>query len=125
MFDPTIKPGCSEVRFILAHLTRTSHAANIQGDVLPQLIGKLLTREDVADGQSTAGLEQPEHFGENGLLVRIWNEVDDAVADDAVGGVVGKWDGCDGALDEFDIGCVDLGFVCVGFGNHVLEKEKK
>ena len=103
-------------------MARTSHATNIQGDVLPQLVGKLLPRKDVADSHSTAGLEQPEHLSKNGLLVRVRDEVDDAVADDAVGGVVGKWDGCDGTLYEFDIGCVDLRFVCVGFGNHVLER---
>ena len=119
----TAESGIGQVLFVLGKLARTSNAANIHGNIVPQLVRKRLLGKDVRHGDPAAWLEQAMHLLEDKSLVGIGDEVDDAVGDDAVGCLRLERDVGDDALDERDVVCVLLGgFDLVGAGKHVLEE---
>ena len=116
----TPKAGLLEIRFILADLTRPRDAPNIQGDIILHILSQLLPGQDVANGDSSARFEQSVHLIEHKLLLRCRNEIDDTVADDAVGCVIWQRDKSDGSFDELDVLSVGFGLIGICLFNHVL-----
>ncbi len=78
----------------------------------------MAARDDVGDGEAAAGAEDAEGFGEDAVLVG--GEVDDAVGDDDVDGVVREGDVLDLSLEELDVGEAGLELVLAGEGEHLV-----
>ena len=89
---------------------KEEHLANFGRD--------LPARHDVGDGETAAGLQNAKGFAQN--LVFIGGQIDDAVRDDHVDGVVGQWDALDLAFQEFDIRDTRLALVFVGEREHFV-----
>ena len=80
--------------------------------------GDLPLRHDVRDGEPAARLQDPERLAEDAVLVG--REVDDAVRDDDVDGVVGERDLLHRPLQELDVRRARLRLVLAGEGEHLV-----
>ena len=82
--------GAGEFGGVFGFFESAGDAAGPEFDVAADFGGDLAADDDVGDGEAAAGLEDAEGFGEDAVLVG--GEVDDAVGDDDVDGVVGQRD---------------------------------
>ena len=72
----------------------------------------------VGDGEAAAGPQHAEGLAQDAVLVG--GEIDDAVGDDDVDGVVGQRNVLDLALEELDVGGAGLALVFARQGEHVV-----
>ena len=82
------------------------------------VVGNLAANDDVGDGEAAAGAEHAKGFAQDAILVG--GEIDDAVGDDDVDGVVGQGNVFDLALEELDVGDAGLALVFAREGEHVV-----
>lgn len=80
----TFESSLPKILLILPNLTSTRNASNIQRHILRDMIRERLSRQDITDRHSSAGLQQSSDLLENGRFVSSRDEVNDAVTDDAV-----------------------------------------
>ena len=113
-----LEAGLAELAAILAFLERARHAADPQLDAAADHGRHLAPYHDVRDGEPAAGLQDAERLGEHAVLVG--RQVDDAVRDDHVHGVVGQRDGLDLALEELDVAHAGLALVLARQGEHLV-----
>jgi hypothetical protein len=85
-------------------------------------VTQLFPRQDIAERDPAAGFQEAPDLFEDEVFVGVRDEVDDAVAGDAVGyGVWEHRDGRDGGFDEGDVlGVRGFEGVAVREGEHVL-----
>ena len=116
----TRETGYAEIVFVAADLACAGNASDIQGHIVLELLRQLALDEDVADGNTPARLQQPEHFVECELFLRLRDEVHHAVADDAVGRIVRQSDSRNGRLYEGHIAGIRLLLVALSSLEHAL-----
>ncbi len=102
---------------ILPGLERSRDAADVELGGLPELRRQLALEDDVGDAEMAARLEDAEDLGEGPALVG--DEVEDAVADDDVGGSVVDRQGLDVPEAELDVPEAEAGGVLAGLGDHL------
>ena len=114
----TGESGGGEFGFIVRFFEGAGDAADPEFDVAFEFGGDFAADDDIADGEAAAGFEDAEGFAEDAVFVG--GEVDDAVGNDDVDGVIGEGDVFDFALEEFDV--LDAGFLLIvaGEGEHVV-----
>src|SRR6267378_3307855 len=103
---------------VLVLLEGAGDAANPEFHALANVGGDFTANDDIGDGEAAAGPEHAESFTEDAILVA--REIDDAVGDDDVDGIVGKRNVFNGALQKLDV--FDAGFFLVfaGEGEHFV-----
>src|SRR5215469_6597644 len=82
---------------------RTGDAAYPEQHALAYRFRNAAAHDHIGDCKPPAGFEHSKGFAENSVFV--CGEVDNAVGDDDVDGVVRQWDAFDFALQELDIRC--------------------
>lgn len=121
--EHTDKTRIPHVPVILLDLARTGDAAYIQRHAVLDDVGEFAFGEDVADGHASARFQDPERLVENELFVFFGDEVDDAIADDAVRRAGKEVYGRDAGVDEGDVVVVELCGDLVGATEHVLSQQ--
>ena len=104
-----VEAGGGELARVLVLLERAGDAADPQLHAAPHLGRHLAANHDVGDREAAAGLEHAEGFAQHAILVG--REIDHAVGDDHVDGVVGQRDVLDLALQELDV--LDAGLALI------------
>ena len=84
----------------MLNLARSGNASNVQCHISTNMFRHRLLGQDVTYGDSASGFEQAKHLVENDLLLILRNQVDDAVADDAICAGVRQVDIGDEGFDE-------------------------
>src|SRR6266850_7298882 len=114
----------SGIKFVAVFvlLEGAGDAADPEFHTLANVSGDFTANDDIGDCQTTAGPEDAEGFTEDAILVD--RQIDDAVGDDDVDGVVGKRNVFNGALQKLDV--FDAGFFLVfaGEGEHFVSHVK-
>src|SRR5207237_4686891 len=87
---------------VIVNQDRSGNTADISQQVVADLCGERLFQGDVADGQATAVLEHAGDLAEDRRLVR--RQVDNTIADDAVGGSIGERQPVNRRLMKLDVG---------------------
>ncbi len=90
----------------------SGNAADISGKAGSNRFGQLGFERDVAYGEASAGLQNPDNLSKNSGLIR--REIDDAVGDDAIHGFIRKRQVVD--LSEIKLNIEVAAFLGVGFG---------
>ena len=111
-------PAFASSRAIVAFLEGSGDAADPQLDAAPDGGRHLAAHDDVRYGEPPAGLEHAKCLGEHAILVR--RQVDHAVRDDHVHGVVGERDRLDLALQELDVVDTRLALILARQREHLV-----
>ncbi len=105
-----LETGIKQAAEILVNANGAGDAANISGDAVGDGLGEIVLESDIADGETSAGLEDARDFAKDSGLVG--REIENAIGDDAVDGGIGQRNFVDGGEMEVDIGIAAGG--CVG-----------
>src|SRR5207253_1347062 len=96
-----VEAGPRELRDVLVFAESTGNAPHPQLHVLPDFGRDVPANDDVGHGESSTRLQHAKRFLDDAVLVP--GQVDDAVRDDYVHGIVGKRDILDLTLQELDV----------------------
>ncbi len=105
-----------ELAAIVVFFERAGHAADPQEDALADLWRDFASGHHVRYRKAAAGLEHAKGFPQHAVL--SGREIDHAVRDDDVYGIVWKRDVFDLALQELHVLHPSLAFIFVGEGQH-------
>src|SRR5215469_466539 len=103
---------------IFVFFERTGDAADPEFHALANFGGKVAADQHIRYRQTSAGLKDAKRFGEDAVFVA--GEIDDAVRNDHVDGVVGERDVFDRALEEFNILNTGLFLILAGQREHFV-----
>src|ERR1051326_6118726 len=100
-----------QLPLVLVLLQRPSHAADPGQHAPPDFRQHLALRDHIRHGEAATGFQHSECFVQNTILVSA--EIDNAVGNDYINGMIGKWDILDLSPEEFDIlhACFRLVFI--------------
>ncbi len=103
---------------VIRVLQRSRDTAHPQQHVLADFIRHVAMYHNVRHGETATWLEHAEGFAENAVLVG--REIDDAVGDDDVDGVIGQGNVFDFALEELDILDTGLALILARESEHLV-----
>ena len=103
---------------IVVLFERARNAAHPQQNALADLWRNFTARDYVGDGEAAARLEDTEGFAQHAVFVG--GKIDDAIGEDDVDRVIGKWYVFDFDFQELDVGGVGFLLVGVGEGKHLV-----
>src|SRR5215472_5524773 len=103
---------------IFVFFERTSDAADPEFHAFANFGGQVAADQHIRYRQTSAGLKDAKRFGEDAVFVA--GEIDDAVRNDHVDGVVGERDVFDRALEEFNILNTGLFLILAGQREHFV-----
>src|SRR5439155_45209 len=95
------EPGCLEFRSIFIFRERAGDTADPQKHALANFGRHGTASDNIGNGKTPAGFQYAECLAQYAIFVR--GEIDDAVRDDDIDGVVGKRNVLDLTLEEFHI----------------------
>ena len=112
------EPGGDEPGAILGLFHGSGKTRGPQRHAVAQLGGNRPPHDDVGDRQPTSRPQDSEYFAEHPILVD--RQVDDAVGDDDINGLVGERDALDLPLEELHVRGPGLASVASGQLQHLI-----